>query len=118
MLEIVAYVSMNSRCVNTLDLRPPTGRPLADVTESPGGLLSCEKKKLAPKSTGEELVRSGEARLPSRVGGHGFAMICSYMSRRTLNGVGKKISKYPCLTRRVEHGIMVSRTRVCTTGAL
>ena len=118
MPEIVAYVSINSRCVNTLDLRPPTGRPLADVTESPGGRLSCEKKKLAPRSTWEELVSSGDARLPSREAESGFAMICSYKSRSNLNGVGKKISKYPRLTRRVEHGIMVSCTRVCTTGAL
>jgi hypothetical protein len=44
--------------------------------------------------------------------------VCSYMSLRRSKLVGKKISKYPCLTRSVVQGTVMFRNRVWTTGEL
>lgn len=123
---------MNSVCVKTLDLRSPTGRPLAETTPSNGDRLfwGCEEKNSDPNARGDTLCQSGVGRAAGGSGrpaaefllvafdGGGRASMYSYMSRKCSKFVGKKISKYPWLTKREEQGTIVFLNRVCTTGAL
>lgn len=120
---------MNSVCVNTLDLRSPTGRPLADATPSKGDRLfgGCAEKNSAPRASGDTLCHNGVGRgggggrsnadLPP-LASAGLDSTCSYMSRSFSKLVGKNISKYPCCTNSDEQGTIVFLYRVCTTGAL
>ena len=65
-----AYVSINIACVNTFDLRSPTGNPLKLAMLSVGVRRFCdwnEEKKSAPIDSGKAPVASGDAR---REGGH------------------------------------------------
>jgi hypothetical protein len=107
---------MNSECVKTLDLRSPTGRPLAEVTPSRGFLRLLgrpEEKKSAPSDIDVVFVMNGVERVgkePSTFGEgelEGEEMIYSYMSLRRSKLVGKKISKYPCLTKSLEQGTVI-----------
>jgi hypothetical protein len=98
-----AYVSRNSACVNTLDFRSPTGRPLADAVPSRGNLRLlgiCEEKNWKPSDNDDALVINGEVRVwddESSCAGDwddvGWESVFSYMSRRCSKFVGKKISK-------------------------
>lgn len=91
----------------------PTGSPLADAIPSSGlrRLLGWrDEKKSAPIDNGDVLVVNGEARENSFVVVNevcGWESMCSYMSRSRLKSVGKKISKYPCLTSSVVQGTVV-----------
>jgi len=109
---------MNSECVKTLDLRSPTGRPLAEATPSRGFLRllgRSEEKKSEPSDIDVALVINGVERVgkgASTLGGDELddgEMIYSYMSLRRSKLVGKKISKYPCLTRSLVQGTVVFR---------
>ena len=121
---------MNSSWVNTLDLCSPTGSPDAETMPSDGERLlgGLAEKNSAPRAKGETLVQRGLERGAGGIGksaedfpgteGGGRSRICSYISRRYSKFVGKKISKYPCLTNRDEQGTIMFLRRVCTTGAL
>ena len=116
-----AYVSMNSACVKTLDFLSPTGSPLLDVTPSVGILLFFgwyEEKNPEPRLRGAAPPARGDARggMATKSSGSereaGWERMSSYMSRRYSKLVGKKMSKYPGLTKRVVQGTVVFRYRV------
>ncbi|PSR74319.1 hypothetical protein PHLCEN_2v9936 [Hermanssonia centrifuga] len=116
-----AYVSMNSECVNTPDLRSPTGKPLAEAIPSTGDRLFAgryDEKKPAPADKGDILVESGEILESGKLKREaGSSRIYSYISLSLLKSVGKNISKYPCFTRSVSQATDVPFMRVWTTGA-
>lgn len=61
-----AYVDKNSECAKTLDMRSPTGSPLAEVTPSRGLLRldDCvEEKNEAPSESDREFDVNGVDRL-------------------------------------------------------
>ena len=113
-----AYVSINFECVKTLDLRSPTGRPLAEVTPSRGFLRLLrrwEEKKSAPSDIDVVFVINGVERVGISVSTlvrgeeEDRDMMYSYISLSRSKSVGKKISKYPCLTRSLVQGTMAFR---------
>ena len=100
---------MNSACVNTLDFRSPTGKPLAETTPSEGDRLffGWGEKKSDPSDNGETLFHSGVGRASyggGEVSGEtvsscdsatrcGRESTYSYISRNRSKSVGKKMSK-------------------------
>ena len=97
--------------VNTPLFLSPTGSPLADMTPSTLGLRFsgwCDEKKSAPMDDcdaplgGKALGEGG-----SMVDRSGCESMCSYISRNLSKSVGKKMSKYPGWTNKVDVGTVV-----------